>query len=57
VAGIPAIVLGTLSLKQIRERGEGGQGMAIAGIVIGSVGVLAAIIIVVSIVAALHSPQ
>lgn len=32
---IPAIVLGAISLSQIKERREGGRGLAIAGIAIG----------------------
>jgi Domain of unknown function (DUF4190) len=39
LAGIPAIVLGAISLKQIRETGEDGRGMAVAGLVLGIIGV------------------
>jgi hypothetical protein len=35
VTAIPGIVLGHLGLKQIRETGESGRGMAIAAITIG----------------------
>jgi hypothetical protein len=35
VAGIPAIICGHLALKQIAARGEGGAGMAKAGLIIG----------------------
>jgi Domain of unknown function (DUF4190) len=36
VGGILGIVFGSVALGQIRERGQSGRGMAIAGIVIGS---------------------
>lgn len=44
LAGIPAIVLGTMSLKQIRETGEEGRGMATVGLVLGSVGVVLVVV-------------
>ena len=40
LASIPAIILGTMSIKQIRETGEEGHGMAVAGLVLGIVGTL-----------------
>lgn len=40
LAGIPAIILGSMSIKQIRETGEDGQGMAVTGLVLGVVGVV-----------------
>jgi Protein of unknown function (DUF1559)/Domain of unknown function (DUF4190) len=42
LTGIPAIILGLLSLRDIRRSGGrlGGQGLAIAGIVVGIVGIL-----------------
>jgi hypothetical protein len=39
IGSILALVLGYIARKQIRERGESGDGMAIAGIVLGWVGV------------------
>jgi hypothetical protein len=39
LAAIPAIILGAIALKQIRLRGERGRGMAIAGLVLGILGV------------------
>lgn len=39
-AGIPAIILAALSLKQIRETGEDGHAMAVIGLVLGIVGLL-----------------
>jgi hypothetical protein len=38
IAGIAAIVLGAISLKQIRLSGEDGRGLAITGLVLGIVG-------------------
>ncbi len=46
-AGIPAIVLGSMSLKQIRQTGEDGQGMAITGIVLGIIGTLLSVILII----------
>jgi len=37
---IPAIVFGAISLKQIRLRGERGRGMAMAGLILGILGVV-----------------
>jgi NADH:ubiquinone oxidoreductase subunit 6 (subunit J) len=52
VIGIIAIVLSSLSLKEIKRTGEQGRGMAIAGLVCGIVGTaLYAVILVIVIVA------
>jgi hypothetical protein len=50
-AGIPAIVLGSMSLKQIRQTGEDGHGMAVTGIALGIVGTLLAVIGIVVFIA------
>jgi hypothetical protein len=48
IGSILALVFGYVARKQIRERGESGDGMAIAGIVLGWVGVgLIALFVVV----------
>jgi hypothetical protein len=39
-AGIPAIVLGAMSLRQIRQTSEDGQAMAVIGLVLGIVGTI-----------------
>ena len=39
IGSVLALVFGYIARSQIRERGEGGDGMAIAGIVLGWVGV------------------
>jgi hypothetical protein len=55
IAGIVAIVLGMVALRQIRETGQDGRGMAVAGIVLGIVGILLTVLLVIVIVAAAHS--
>lgn len=48
VGSVLALIFGYISLRQIKERGEGGRGMAIAGIVLGWGGVaLAAILLII----------
>jgi len=47
LAAIPAIVFGSIALTQIRERGERGRGMAIAGLVLGILGVVYFALIIV----------
>src|SRR5215475_8775668 len=54
-AGIPAIILGAVSLNQIQRTGEDGRGMAIAGVVIGIVGVLLLVVVIVIIIGFAHS--
>src|SRR5579863_6619242 len=51
VTGIPAIIMGHIARKQIRERGEQGVGMALAGIILGYIGLVLGIIFVVLVVA------
>lgn len=52
LAGIPAIVLGHVARRQIRETGEAGSGMALAGMIMGYIGVLLpALLVVLGIVA------
>ncbi len=47
LAGAPAIILGIMSLKQIRESGEDGHGMAVAGITLGVIGVILTILAII----------
>jgi len=58
VTGIPAIIMGHISRRQIRERGEQGDGMALAGLILGYIGVVLgiifAIILIVAVVAVSH---
>ena len=55
LAGIPALILGIIALNQIKARGEGGRGMAIAGIILGAIGILGFIIIIIAVVASSSS--
>jgi hypothetical protein len=56
VAGIPAIVLGHVARRQIRETGEGGIGMATAGMIMGYIGVLGPLIAIIAALAAFRGP-
>lgn len=59
ITTIPAVVLGHMARKQIRESGQRGDGLAVAGLVLGWLGIaLFALFAVVVAVAAVHSgPQ
>jgi hypothetical protein len=50
LTGIPAIVLGHIARRQIRETGEDGAGMALAGLILGYVGIVLSVIFVVVII-------
>lgn len=54
-AGIPAIVLGAMSLKQIRLSGEDGRSMAITGLVLGVVGTILSVLVIVFVLAIFSS--
>jgi hypothetical protein len=54
LAGIPAIILGFMSMSQIERSGEQGRGMAITGAVLGIVGTILFIVLILFIVAAFH---
>jgi len=47
IAGIPAIICGHVARSQIRRTGEKGDGMALAGLVLGYIGVIGPILLVV----------
>lgn len=47
VGSILSLIFGYIARKQIRERGENGDGMAIAGIVLGWIGVAGLVAVVV----------
>jgi hypothetical protein len=53
IGSILALIFGYIARSQIRQRNEGGGGMAIAGIVLGWIGI--ALLLVVIIVAAVNS--
>ena len=54
LGAIPAIICGAIALRQIRERRERGRGMAIAGLVLGILGVVYFILVIILIVVGLH---
>ena len=54
-AGIAAIILGAMSLKQIRLSGEDGRGMAVAGLTLGVIGIALFLVALVVIVAIFNS--
>jgi len=58
LTGIPAVILGHIARRQIRETGENGDGMALTGMILGYVGiglgVITAVIVIIVIVAAVH---
>ena len=54
---IPAIVLGHMARNQIRQRGEQGAGLALAGLILGYVGLALTVIFVIIVIAvAANSP-
>lgn len=55
IAGIVAIVLGLMALRQIKETGEDGRGMAVAGIVLGIVGIVMTALLVIVLLAVIRS--
>lgn len=59
LAGVPAVVLGHMARKQIRQTGQAGDGMALAGLILGYLGLaltaLFILLIVVGLIATYHS--
>jgi hypothetical protein len=51
LTGIPAVICGHLARKQIRQTGEEGAGMAMAGLILGYVGIVLSVILIVVIIA------
>jgi hypothetical protein len=47
IASIPAVIVGHIARKQIRERNEDGAGLAIAGLVTGWIGVALVVAVIV----------
>jgi Domain of unknown function (DUF4190) len=43
---IPAVICGAIGLRQTRQRGERGRGMAIAGLVLGILGIVYFVVVV-----------
>lgn len=55
LTGIPAIILGHMARRQIRQTGEQGAGMAMAGLILGYVGLVLTVLFVILVIAALRS--
>jgi len=55
VVSLAAVICGHIALSQIKKTGEKGRGFAIAGVVLGYVGILAGIITVIVIIALISS--
>jgi Domain of unknown function (DUF4190) len=53
-AAIAALILGPMALSQIRQSGEDGRGMAIAGIILGAVGLILGVILLVVFLVIVH---
>lgn len=51
IGSILGVVFGHVALRQIRRSGEGGRGMAIAGLVIGYVGIVFGVVVIAAIAA------
>jgi Domain of unknown function (DUF4190) len=51
IAGIPAVILGFMSLGQIARTGEDGRGMAITGLVLGIVGLILTVLFIILFIA------
>jgi Domain of unknown function (DUF4190)/Domain of unknown function (DUF1707) len=52
LAAIPAVVLGHVARRQIRQTGDDGQGMATAGLVLGWIGIALTVLFIAGVVAA-----
>jgi hypothetical protein len=52
---IPAIVVGHMARKQVRQRNEQGAGLALAGLILGYAGLALTVIVVIIFVAAVNS--
>ncbi len=57
LTGIPAIVLGHIARRQIRRTGENGDGLALAGLIIGYAGSILAVIAVIVLIGIIVSSR
>lgn len=59
IASIVGVITGHIALRQLRTSGENGRGMALAGVIVGwvgvALGVLAILFITIAIIAAINS--
>ena len=51
MSGIPAIIMGHIARRQIKLSGEQGDGMALAGLILGYIGLVLGIIFVIIVIA------
>jgi len=52
LSGIPAIICGHIALSQIKRTGQDGRGMAIAGLILGYLGLVAFVLLIVVVIVA-----
>ena len=52
IAGIPAVILGHMARRQIRQTHENGDGLALAGLILGYIGLGVALAVVIAGIAA-----
>ncbi|MGH3250879.1 MAG: DUF1707 and DUF4190 domain-containing protein [Trebonia sp.] len=57
LTAIPAIVLGHMGRRQVRETGQRGDGMALTGLVLGWTGIALMAVLIVGLVAFAHTAQ
>jgi len=55
LTGIPAVILGHIARRQIRQTGQQGAGIALAGLILGYVGIVLTVLFVIAIIAAVNS--
>ena len=55
LVGIPAIILGHLARSRIRQTGEQGAGMALAGLILGYIGLALTVIVLIVVIAVASS--
>jgi hypothetical protein len=52
IGSILALIFGYVALRQIKQNGQNGRGLAIAGIVLGWVGVATLVVVIIALIAA-----
>jgi hypothetical protein len=52
IGSVVAVILGHVALHQIRTSGQGGRGMAIAGLALGYIGVAAGMLVIITLAVA-----
>jgi len=57
LSGVPAIILGHVARSRIRQTGEQGAGLALAGLILGYIGLALAIVFIIALIAISTSVQ